>query len=160
MLVLFYQPGLVILPVIMDWPATPCWSPVLLLSLDWPAHCLEVMGCSAPPSLAVERELCLGCPVQQCLQFSAHFCFLWLLLSCLCVLCLMESKSLASFMLSRASITHFELQDNWIFRSPHSKKYNRKTIFTPQSVIFSEKYLSFKFSGLLINSSTKAGRRN
>ena len=49
--------------------------------------------------------------------------------------------------------TAFKLQGNWIFRSPPSKK---NSLHTLQSVIISKKYLSFKFFGLLISSSTKA----
>ena len=52
--------------------------------------------------------------------------------------------------------TPFKPQDNWIFRSPSSKKYTGNSFNTSQSVIFSKKYLSFKFSGLVISSSTKA----
>ena len=49
-----------------------------------------------------------------------------------------------------------QLQDNWIFRSPLQRNTFENSFHTSQSVIFSKKYLSFKISGLLISSSTKA----
>ena len=108
MLVLFYLSELTILPDIMDWPVTPWWSPVLLLFPHWPAPCLEVASLSLSPQVLLLPEHCLWrCPVQQYLQFSTHFCFFWVSLSCLCVLCLMELKSFTSFILSKASFfTH------------------------------------------------------
>ena len=47
--------------------------------------------------------------------------------------------------------TPFKLQDNSTFKETH-----RKTVFTHHKIIFSRKYLSFKFSDLLLNSSNKA----
>ena len=52
--------------------------------------------------------------------------------------------------------TPFKLQNNWIFRSPTSKKYIWKQFAHITKCNLLQKYLSFRFSGLLISSSAKA----
>ena len=73
-----------------------------------------------------------------------------------------QKTTLPTFLISVYSrsvipmFTPFKLQDNWMFRYLPSKKYNRKTVFTPHKVSSSpKKNLSFNFSGLLISSSTR-----
>ena len=52
--------------------------------------------------------------------------------------------------------TPFKFQDNLTFRSPSSRKHTGKEFSHIKNCHLLQKYLSFKFSGLLISSSNKA----
>ena len=99
----------------IGWGSSPCltsWIDLTLLGGLWSTCCLcsdlhtiskWLVFLDSPYVFPYPGQCLCECTVPQYFQFFTHFCFLWASLSCIFVLHLTESKSLASWMLSSVS---------------------------------------------------------